>query len=91
MAERVAGLHNVIGRELMCDRPCCLESAGDHCLEPRRVVMASMIRLVFRPPAAHEKNDEADQQNQANTAATDGGAADIKTAAAEQEEKNKDE
>jgi hypothetical protein len=46
-------------------------------------------RSVFRgAESAREKNDKANQENQANPAAADDGTAKIKPAAAEQEEKN---
>jgi hypothetical protein len=45
----------------------------------------------FRVKPAHQKDNQADQQNQAEPAAADGRSANIKTAAAEQEKKNDDE
>jgi hypothetical protein len=47
-------------------------------------------RLGFRAKSAHQKDNQADQQNQAEPAAADGRSANIKTAAAEQEKKNND-
>jgi hypothetical protein len=44
----------------------------------------------FRVKPAHQKDNQADQQNQAEPAAADGRTANIKTAAAEQEKKNND-
>ena len=41
--------------------------------------------------SAHQIDDKHDKQNQAKSAATDHGTAEIKTAAAEQEEKKQDE
>jgi hypothetical protein len=46
--------------------------------------------LGFRAESAHQKDNQADQQNQAKATATDGRPANIKTAAAEQEKKNND-
>jgi len=42
----------------------------------------------FRAESAHEINDQADRQNQAETAAADDGTTKVKSAAAEQEKKN---
>jgi hypothetical protein len=47
-------------------------------------------RLGFRAPPAHKIDDKANQQNQADPSSADGGPAKVKTAAAEQEKKNKD-
>jgi hypothetical protein len=44
-----------------------------------------------RSKPAHQIDDEADQQNQAKTSSTDGGPADVKTAAAEQEKEDNHE
>jgi hypothetical protein len=44
----------------------------------------------FRAKSAHQKDNQADQQNQAKATAADGRPANIKTAAAEQEKKNND-
>ena len=52
--------------------------------------MSASSRLGSRAESAHEKDDKADQQNQAKPSAPDGGPAKVKTAAAEQEKKNKD-
>jgi hypothetical protein len=46
------------------------------------------IQSAFRPKSAHQKNDEAYQQNQTDTASTDSGTSEVKTAATEQEEKD---
>ena len=48
-------------------------------------------RLVLRAPAAHEIDDEANQQHEAKAAATEGRAAEIKAAAAEQEDEHDDQ
>ena len=48
-------------------------------------------RLVPRAPAAHEKDDEADQQHEAEAAAAISRPTDIKAAAAEHEDENNDE
>ena len=47
------------------------------------------ILLIFRAESAHEIDDKAYQQNQANPAATDGGTSKVKAATAEQEKQNK--
>jgi hypothetical protein len=52
--------------------------------------VSASSRLGSRAESAHEKDDKADQQNQAKPSAPDGGPAKVKTAAAEQEKKNKD-
>jgi len=44
--------------------------------------------LRFRAKSAHEKDNQADQQDQAEATAADGRTANIKTAAAEQEKKD---
>jgi hypothetical protein len=44
--------------------------------------------LGFRAKSAHEKDNQADQQNQTKPAAADGRPANIKTAAAEQKKKD---
>lgn len=46
------------------------------------------ILLVSRAESAHDIDDKADHQNQANTAAADDRTAKIKSAAAEQKQKN---
>lgn len=50
--------------------------------------VGGVARSGFRPKSAHEKDDEADQQNKAKSSTADGGTAKVKAAAAEQEEKN---
>ena len=47
--------------------------------------------LIFPAPSAHQIDHEADQENQAKPSATDGRAAKVKTAAAEQKQKNNNE
>lgn len=48
-----------------------------------------VIRLAFRAAeAAKQINDEANQENEANAAAAVGGTAEVKTAAAEQDDKD---
>jgi hypothetical protein len=47
-------------------------------------------QLGFRAESAHEKHNQADQQDQAKPATANGRPANIKTAAAEQEKKNND-
>jgi len=49
------------------------------------------VRSGFRAKTAHKIDDKADQQNQAEPSAADGGPAKVKAAAAEQEEKNNNE
>src|SRR5687768_10353019 len=44
--------------------------------------------LISRAKSAHEIDDEADQQNEAKSSSTDGGTAEIKSAATEQEKTN---
>lgn len=39
----------------------------------------------FRAESAHQKDDQADQQNEAEASSANGGPAKVKTAAAEQE------
>jgi hypothetical protein len=46
--------------------------------------------LSFRSKSAHQKDDKANQQNQANPASTDEGPSKVKTAAAEQNKKDQD-
>jgi hypothetical protein len=46
------------------------------------------MALGFLPESAHEVDHKTDQQNQAESAAADYGAADIKTAAAEQKDED---
>jgi hypothetical protein len=46
--------------------------------------MTGDILLTFRAESAHEKDDKAYQQNQANPAAADGRTSKVKPAAAEQ-------
>jgi hypothetical protein len=46
------------------------------------------VLLGFRPESAHKIDDQADQQNQAESAATDCGAPEVETAAAEQKKKD---
>ncbi len=48
-------------------------------------------RSVSRAESAHEKDDKADQQNQANSATTDNGTAKVKAAAAEQKKEHNQE
>lgn len=50
---------------------------------------AGAIRSGLRAPSAQKIDDQADQHHEAQTAAADGGAAKIETAAAKQEQKNK--
>jgi hypothetical protein len=45
----------------------------------------------FRAPSAHQIDDKADQQNQAEPSSANGRPADVKAAAAKQEKKNNDE
>ena len=47
------------------------------------------IVLISRAESAHEIDDQADHQNQANPAAADDGPPKVKPTAAEQQEKNK--
>jgi hypothetical protein len=49
------------------------------------------ILWAFRAESAHEIDDKAYRQKQANPAAADDGTAKVKPAAAEQEKKNKHE
>jgi hypothetical protein len=51
----------------------------------------SRQRLLPCPKAAAEKYDEADEEDQADTAAADGGTADVEAAAAEEKEQDDDE
>jgi hypothetical protein len=53
-----------------------------------RKALARLSR--FRAKSAHQKDNQADQQNQAKATAADGRPANIKAAAAEQEKKNND-
>jgi hypothetical protein len=46
--------------------------------------------LIPSPKAAHQIDDEAYQEQQANRAAADGRSAEIKTAAAEKEKQHKE-
>jgi hypothetical protein len=52
---------------------------------------SSAVTSGFRAESAHQKDNQANQQNQAEPAAADGRSANIKTTAAEQEKKNNDE
>ena len=63
---------------------------GDSCISS--VQNDAPTRLPFRAAeSTHEIGDQADQQNQANPAAADYGAAKVKPAATEQEKKNYNE
>jgi hypothetical protein len=46
------------------------------------------IRSAFCAESAHDKDDQADQQKQANPAATDEGTSKVKSAAAKQKKQN---
>jgi hypothetical protein len=65
-------------------------SNGSNPSKGRRRTFARKARLGFRAESAHNKYNQADQQDQAKAAAADGRPANIKTAAAEQEKKNND-
>jgi len=52
--------------------------------------MSGFIVLGSRIKSAHQKDDKADQQNQANPSSADEGPSNVKTAAAEQNKKDKD-
>ena len=56
---------------------------------PRTV--CDLVRSALGAKSTHEKDDEADEQHETKSSATDCGAANVKTAAAEQEEKNDDQ
>jgi hypothetical protein len=53
--------------------------------------MGNLILLTFRAESAHDIDNQAYQQNQANPAAADDGATKIKPASAEQEKHNNDD
>jgi len=70
---------------------------GVHCYRPlfsgaHQALAASfdgpLVPLPFRPESAHEINDQGYHEQQANPATADDGTAKIKSAAAEQEQKN---
>ena len=52
--------------------------------------ISGFIVLGSRTKSAHQKDDKADQQNQANPSSADEGPSNVKTAAAEQNKKDKD-
>jgi hypothetical protein len=55
---------------------------------PSKKFVARRLSALRVAESAREKDDQANQQNQAKSAAADDGAAKIKPAATEQEEKN---
>jgi hypothetical protein len=47
-----------------------------------------LIRLAFCAESSHDKDDQADQQNQPNSTAANQGASKVKSAAAKQKKQN---
>ncbi len=78
---RAIGLVGLVNRAIMiyagfaADWPCSKKTAAGRA-------------LIFRAESAHDPHDEADQENQAQAAAAQGGAAKVKSAAAEQKQEN---
>jgi hypothetical protein len=62
-------------------------SQGESPAVPSKIPRLEILSVFCAKPA-HEKNDKAYQQNQANPSAADDGAAKVKSATAEQEKEN---